>query len=260
MKRDDLYDLAAFAVVAEQGSFTCAAAELGMSQSALSLGSVSVGIVDDDVLRVALAKLVPFLVRVDVEVEVLEGGEVLRHLVGRSLGGRVLATGERCGEENSSGKREQRFHGYLRKKEPTLYASPRDFPADSGHLGFERVERAGRVHERGACVHLDGDAERLDHLVVGHIEPVTADPTMAQPASADHWPCQTGVGIAAATSRLGKVTGCRLPIPRSIVSATQGFERRPGVRASARPSFRQSNLIAFCMSRWWGNSPRSQRS
>src|ERR1700730_1546011 len=100
MKRDDLYDLAAFAVVAERGSFTRAAAELGMSQSALSLGSVSVGIVDDDVLRVALAKLVPFLVRVDVEVEVLEGGEVLRHLVGRSLGGRVLATGEvRRGEQ-----------------------------------------------------------------------------------------------------------------------------------------------------------------
>ena len=36
MKRDDLYDLAAFAVVAAQGSFTRAAAELGMSQSALS--------------------------------------------------------------------------------------------------------------------------------------------------------------------------------------------------------------------------------
>ena len=36
MKREDLYDLAAFAVVAEQGSFTRAAAELGMSQSALS--------------------------------------------------------------------------------------------------------------------------------------------------------------------------------------------------------------------------------
>jgi DNA-binding transcriptional LysR family regulator len=36
MKRGDLYDLAAFAVVAEQGSFTRAAAELGMSQSGLS--------------------------------------------------------------------------------------------------------------------------------------------------------------------------------------------------------------------------------
>ena len=36
MTRDDLYDLAAFAVVAEHGSFTRAAAELGMSQSALS--------------------------------------------------------------------------------------------------------------------------------------------------------------------------------------------------------------------------------
>jgi DNA-binding transcriptional LysR family regulator len=36
MKRDDLYDLAAFAVVAEYSSFTRAAAELGMSQSALS--------------------------------------------------------------------------------------------------------------------------------------------------------------------------------------------------------------------------------
>ncbi|TYL95884.1 LysR family transcriptional regulator [Bradyrhizobium rifense] len=36
MKRDDLYDLAAFAVVAEHGSFTRAAAELSMSQSALS--------------------------------------------------------------------------------------------------------------------------------------------------------------------------------------------------------------------------------
>ncbi len=36
MKREDLYDLAAFAVVAAQGSFTRAAAELGMSQSALS--------------------------------------------------------------------------------------------------------------------------------------------------------------------------------------------------------------------------------
>src|SRR5258708_5106616 len=36
MKRDDLYDLAAFAVVAERASFTRAAAELGMSQSALS--------------------------------------------------------------------------------------------------------------------------------------------------------------------------------------------------------------------------------
>ncbi len=36
MKRDDLYDLAALAVVAEQRSFTRAAAELGISQSALS--------------------------------------------------------------------------------------------------------------------------------------------------------------------------------------------------------------------------------
>jgi DNA-binding transcriptional LysR family regulator len=36
MKRDDLYDLAAFAVVAEEVSFTRAAARLGMSQSALS--------------------------------------------------------------------------------------------------------------------------------------------------------------------------------------------------------------------------------
>ena len=36
MKRDDLYDLAAFAVVAKQSGFTRAAAELGMSQSALS--------------------------------------------------------------------------------------------------------------------------------------------------------------------------------------------------------------------------------
>src|SRR5579862_5841709 len=36
MKREDLYDLAAFAVVARQGSFTRAAAELAMSQSALS--------------------------------------------------------------------------------------------------------------------------------------------------------------------------------------------------------------------------------
>lgn len=36
MKRDDLYDLAAFACVSEHNSFTRAAAELGMSQSALS--------------------------------------------------------------------------------------------------------------------------------------------------------------------------------------------------------------------------------
>ena len=36
MKRTDLYDLAAFAVVADKGSCTRAAAELGMSQSALS--------------------------------------------------------------------------------------------------------------------------------------------------------------------------------------------------------------------------------
>src|SRR4029077_770710 len=36
MKRDDLYDLAAFAAVAQHGSFTRAAAELAMSQSALS--------------------------------------------------------------------------------------------------------------------------------------------------------------------------------------------------------------------------------
>src|SRR5204863_8380151 len=36
MKRDDLYDLAALAVVADQRSFTRAAAELGISQSALS--------------------------------------------------------------------------------------------------------------------------------------------------------------------------------------------------------------------------------
>lgn len=36
MKREDLYDLAAFSVVAEKQSFTRAAAELGMSQSALS--------------------------------------------------------------------------------------------------------------------------------------------------------------------------------------------------------------------------------
>src|SRR5579862_1052235 len=36
MKRDDLNDLAAFSAVAEHGSFTRAAAELGLSQSALS--------------------------------------------------------------------------------------------------------------------------------------------------------------------------------------------------------------------------------
>lgn len=36
MKRDELSDLASFAAVAEQGSFTRAAAQLGMSQSALS--------------------------------------------------------------------------------------------------------------------------------------------------------------------------------------------------------------------------------
>lgn len=36
MRRDDLADLAAFAVVAEEGSFTRAAARLGVSQSALS--------------------------------------------------------------------------------------------------------------------------------------------------------------------------------------------------------------------------------
>jgi DNA-binding transcriptional LysR family regulator len=36
MRRDELNDLAAFAVVAEEGSFTRAAARLGMSQSALS--------------------------------------------------------------------------------------------------------------------------------------------------------------------------------------------------------------------------------
>ena len=36
MKREDLYDLAAFVVVAEHGSFTRTAAELAMSQSALS--------------------------------------------------------------------------------------------------------------------------------------------------------------------------------------------------------------------------------
>ena len=36
MRRDDLSELAAFAVVAEEGSFTRAAARLGMSQSALS--------------------------------------------------------------------------------------------------------------------------------------------------------------------------------------------------------------------------------
>lgn len=36
MRRDELNDLAAFAVVAEEGSFTRAAATLGMSQSALS--------------------------------------------------------------------------------------------------------------------------------------------------------------------------------------------------------------------------------
>src|SRR5579862_51984 len=36
MKRHDLNDLAAFAIVAEHGSFTRAAAQLGMSQSALS--------------------------------------------------------------------------------------------------------------------------------------------------------------------------------------------------------------------------------
>jgi DNA-binding transcriptional LysR family regulator len=36
MKRDELNDLAAFVVVADAGSFTRAAAKLGMSQSALS--------------------------------------------------------------------------------------------------------------------------------------------------------------------------------------------------------------------------------
>src|SRR3954467_8359361 len=36
MKRDDLNDLAAFSAVAEHGSFTRAAAQLGLSQSALS--------------------------------------------------------------------------------------------------------------------------------------------------------------------------------------------------------------------------------
>jgi DNA-binding transcriptional LysR family regulator len=36
MRRDELNDLAAFAVVAEEGSFTRAASRLGMSQPALS--------------------------------------------------------------------------------------------------------------------------------------------------------------------------------------------------------------------------------
>src|SRR5712691_11485430 len=37
----------------------------------------------------------------------------------------------------------------------------------SGPLGREGVERAGRVHQRRARVDLDGDGERLDHLLAG---------------------------------------------------------------------------------------------
>lgn len=67
MKRDDLYDLAAFAVVAEQGSFTRAAAELGMSQSALSHAIKSL----EERLGVRL------LSRTTRSVSVTEAGEVL---------------------------------------------------------------------------------------------------------------------------------------------------------------------------------------
>ena len=48
-------------------------------------GGVSVGPVDDDVLRVALVKVLPLLTRVDPEVEVIEGGQILRQLAGQAL-------------------------------------------------------------------------------------------------------------------------------------------------------------------------------
>jgi len=67
MKREDLYDLAAFAVVAEQGSFTRAAAELAMSQSALSHAIKSL----EERLGVRL------LARTTRSVSVTEAGETL---------------------------------------------------------------------------------------------------------------------------------------------------------------------------------------
>ena len=71
MKRDDLYDLAAFAVVAEQRSFTRAAADLGISQSALSHATKAL----EERLGVRL------LSRTTRSVSTTEAGEtLLRHL------------------------------------------------------------------------------------------------------------------------------------------------------------------------------------
>jgi DNA-binding transcriptional LysR family regulator len=67
MRRDDLNDLAAFAVVAEEGSFTRAASRLGLSQSALSHAMKAL----EDRLKVRL------LARTTRAVSTTEAGETL---------------------------------------------------------------------------------------------------------------------------------------------------------------------------------------
>jgi DNA-binding transcriptional LysR family regulator len=95
MKRDDLYDLAAFAVVAEQGSFTRAAAELGMSQSALS-----------HAIRALEERLgVRLLSRTTRSVSTTEAGETLLRSVRPALeeiASGVDAVGASCGKPSGT--------------------------------------------------------------------------------------------------------------------------------------------------------------
>ncbi|GGC07057.1 LysR family transcriptional regulator [Oxalicibacterium flavum] len=75
MKRDELNDLAAFAAVADEGSFTRAAARLGMSQSALSHAIKALE------RRIGL----PLLTRTTRSVSTTEAGERLLHTLRPAL-------------------------------------------------------------------------------------------------------------------------------------------------------------------------------
>src|SRR5437016_5159733 len=81
MRRDELNDLAAFAVVAEEGNFTRAAARLGMSQPALSHAMKGL----EERLKVRL------LSRPTRSVSTTEAGDTLLRSLGPSL--EDIATG-----------------------------------------------------------------------------------------------------------------------------------------------------------------------
>ena len=100
MKRDDLYDLAAFAVVADKGSFTRAAAVLGMSQSALSHAMKSL----EERLGVRL------LSRTTRSVSTTEAGETMLRSFAPGTGGHRLRGG--CGRRHArQGVRDRSRHG-----------------------------------------------------------------------------------------------------------------------------------------------------